>query len=49
EAVMMAAYFFPYQFILGAGAIRALFRYIQGTTNWEKTAHIGQHRNKVAV
>ncbi|HCI81843.1 MAG TPA: glycosyl transferase family 2 [Ktedonobacter sp.] len=49
EAVMMAAYFFPYQFILGAGAIRALFRYVKGTSNWEKTAHIGQHRGKVAA
>jgi cellulose synthase/poly-beta-1,6-N-acetylglucosamine synthase-like glycosyltransferase len=44
EALIMILAFFPYQWILGIGAIRAVIRYIQGTTNWEKTAHIGQHR-----
>lgn len=45
EAVILVLAFFPYQFILGAGACRAVYRYIQGASNWEKTAHIGQHRN----
>lgn len=49
EALITILAFFPYQFILGVGAIRAVLRYIQGTSNWEKTAHIGQHRNKAAV
>ncbi len=48
EAVVTMLYFFPYQFILGFGAIRALIRYLQKTTNWEKTAHHGQHRTKAA-
>jgi cellulose synthase/poly-beta-1,6-N-acetylglucosamine synthase-like glycosyltransferase len=44
EAMIMVIAFFPYQWILSIGAIRAVIRYIQGTSNWEKTAHVGQHR-----
>jgi cellulose synthase/poly-beta-1,6-N-acetylglucosamine synthase-like glycosyltransferase len=44
EAMLMVIAFFPYQFILSIGAVRAVYRYIQGASNWEKTAHIGQHR-----
>jgi len=44
EAMIMIVAFFPYQWLLSLGAIRAIIRYIQGRTNWEKTAHIGQHR-----
>jgi glycosyltransferase XagB len=44
EAMIMIVAFFPYQWLLSFGAIRAIIRYIQGRTNWEKTAHIGQHR-----
>ncbi len=44
EALILVLAFFPYQFILGVGACRAVYRYLQGTSNWEKTAHIGQHR-----
>jgi cellulose synthase/poly-beta-1,6-N-acetylglucosamine synthase-like glycosyltransferase len=47
EAVILVLAFFPYQFILGVGACRAVYRYIQGASNWEKTAHIGQHRGNV--
>ncbi len=49
EAAIMLLAFFPYQFLLGMGAIRAVYRYVQGSTNWEKTAHIGQHRGKAAA
>ena len=49
EAFFLFLSFFPYQWILGAGAIRAVYRYLKGTTNWEKTAHIGQHRGNTAV
>jgi hypothetical protein len=38
--------FFPYQWLLSIGALRAVYRAIKGSTNWEKTAHIGQHRSK---
>ena len=44
EAMIMILAFFPYQWVLGLGAVRAVIRYIQGTSNWEKTAHVGQHR-----
>ena len=44
EAAVMMVAFFPYQFLLGLGAMRAVYRYAKGTTNWEKTAHVGQHR-----
>jgi cellulose synthase/poly-beta-1,6-N-acetylglucosamine synthase-like glycosyltransferase len=49
EAGVMLLAFFPYQWLLGIGAIRAMWRYIKGTTNWEKTAHIGQHRGNAAA
>jgi cellulose synthase/poly-beta-1,6-N-acetylglucosamine synthase-like glycosyltransferase len=49
EALVMVLAFFPYQWLLGFGALRAVFRYIKGASNWEKTAHIGQHRASVPV
>jgi cellulose synthase/poly-beta-1,6-N-acetylglucosamine synthase-like glycosyltransferase len=47
EAIITAVAFFPYQWLLGIGALRAIYRYIKGASNWEKTAHLGQHRNSV--
>jgi cellulose synthase/poly-beta-1,6-N-acetylglucosamine synthase-like glycosyltransferase len=44
EAIIVILAFFPYQMLLGVASLRAVLRYIQGATNWEKTAHIGQHR-----
>jgi glycosyltransferase XagB len=44
EAITLALAFIPYQLLLCLGSIRAVYRYIKGTSNWEKTAHIGQHR-----
>jgi len=44
EAIITALAFFPYQWILSIGALRAVYRYIRGASNWEKTAHLGQHR-----
>ncbi|GHO52833.1 glycosyltransferase [Ktedonobacter robiniae] len=44
EAAIMLFASVPYQFLLGLGALRAVSRFLQGATNWEKTAHIGQHR-----
>ena len=48
EALFLLVTFVPYQWILSLGALRALYRYLQGATNWEKTAHIGQHRKSAA-
>jgi 4-amino-4-deoxy-L-arabinose transferase-like glycosyltransferase len=44
EALTLVLAFFPYQWLLGIGAIRALLRQMVGASNWEKTAHIGQHK-----
>lgn len=44
EAIITILAFIPYQWILSAGALRALYRYNRGVTNWEKTSHFGQHR-----
>lgn len=49
EAGIMLIFFFPYQWILGLGALRAIWRYVKGTSNWEKTVHIGQHRGSAAA
>jgi glycosyltransferase XagB len=49
EAATLLLAFFPYQMLLGLGAMRAVWRYIKGTSNWEKTAHIGQHRSNNAA
>ncbi|MDF1497981.1 MAG: glycosyltransferase [Patescibacteria group bacterium] len=37
--------FFPYQWMLGISALRGLLRQIVGKNNWEKTKHLGAHRN----
>jgi glycosyltransferase XagB len=44
EAMMTILAFVPYQGILSVGALRAVYRSMRGVTNWEKTAHVGQHR-----
>ena len=36
--------YFPFQWTLGYAALRAVWREVRGVTNWEKTAHIGAHR-----
>lgn len=36
--------FFPYQWLLAYAALRAVWRYLLGVNNWEKTAHLGAHR-----
>ncbi len=45
EAIITILAFFPYQGILSFGALRAVYRSLRGRTNWEKTAHFGQHRS----
>jgi len=49
EALILMLTFFPYQMVLGMGASRAVYRYIRGASNWEKTTHLGQHRGNVGV
>ncbi len=44
EAIITILAFIPYQWILCFGALRAVYRFSRGITNWEKTTHFGQHR-----
>jgi glycosyltransferase XagB len=47
EALTLLIAFIPYQMLLGIGAVRAVWRQLRGASNWEKTAHIGQHKVNV--
>ncbi len=40
----LALSYLPYQCLLGWGAVRAVWRQLQGINTWEKTAHVGAHR-----
>jgi cellulose synthase/poly-beta-1,6-N-acetylglucosamine synthase-like glycosyltransferase len=44
SALWLFATYFPYQWALGFAALRAVWREMRGHTNWEKTAHVGAHR-----
>lgn len=37
--------FYPYQVLLGFGAMRAVYRELSGVNTWEKTKHINAHRS----
>jgi hypothetical protein len=45
----MAISFLPYQFLLGISSVRAVYREVRQVHNWEKTAHVGAHRQPVSV
>jgi len=42
---LMAVTFLPYQWVVGFSALRAAYRELEERTNWEKTLHLGAHRN----
>ena len=42
--VKMLIAYMPYQWALGFAAVRATVRELRGINNWEKTAHVGAHR-----
>lgn len=42
EAFILVLAFFPYQWLLAISSLRAVWRAMRGTTNWEKTVHILQ-------
>ncbi|WP_244187960.1 glycosyltransferase [Streptomyces regalis] len=44
----MAVAWYPYQLILAYAALRAMRRQLTGRTNWEKTQHVGAHRDKAS-
>jgi cellulose synthase/poly-beta-1,6-N-acetylglucosamine synthase-like glycosyltransferase len=47
--VIMALGYLPYQWVLAYASVRAAYRHLQGTNNWEKTQHIGAHRQSSAA
>jgi len=42
--LQMVLGYLPYQWVLGYAALRATVRELRGVNNWEKTAHVGAHR-----
>ncbi|MBI2955494.1 MAG: glycosyltransferase [Chloroflexi bacterium] len=44
--LVMAVSYVPYQWVLAYAAFRATFREMLGIRNWEKTAHVGAHRQE---
>ena len=42
----MALAWFPYQLLLAFAALRAVVRLALGINNWEKTRHVGAHRER---
>lgn len=41
--------FFPYQVLLAYAALRALVRHVAGVNTWEKTTHLGAHRERAVA
>ena len=41
---LMALCYLPYQWVLAYASLRATYRYLQRVNNWEKTQHVGAHR-----
>src|SRR5439155_17988018 len=42
--LVMALGYLPYQWMLAYASVRATARQVRGINNWEKTQHIGAHR-----
>jgi glycosyltransferase XagB len=42
--LLMALGYLPYQWVLSYASLRATLRQLRGITNWEKTQHVGAHR-----
>ena len=42
--IIMALSYLPYQWVLSYAAMRAALRQMRGINNWEKTQHVGAHR-----
>ena len=42
--LVMALGYLPYQWVLAYASVRATLRQVRGINNWEKTQHIGAHR-----
>ena len=47
--LVMALGYLPYQWVLAYASVRATLRQLRGINNWEKTQHIGAHRQAGAI
>jgi cellulose synthase/poly-beta-1,6-N-acetylglucosamine synthase-like glycosyltransferase len=47
--LVMALAYLPYQWVLSYAALRATSRQLRGINNWEKTKHVGAHRERLRV
>jgi glycosyltransferase XagB len=47
--LVMALGYLPYQWVLAYASVRATLRQVRGINNWEKTQHIGAHRQAGAL
>jgi glycosyltransferase XagB len=47
--LVMALGYLPYQWVLSYAALRATSRQLRGINNWEKTKHVGAHREHLHV
>ncbi len=48
KPVSMALTFLPFHWLLGIGAVRGVYRQLRKQNNWEKTIHLGAHRQSEA-
>ena len=46
--LVMAISYLPYQWLLSYAALRATVRELKGVNNWEKTKHVGAHRQEAS-
>jgi cellulose synthase/poly-beta-1,6-N-acetylglucosamine synthase-like glycosyltransferase len=44
--LLMAVCYLPYQWVLAYASLRASLRHVRGINNWEKTQHVGAHRQE---
>lgn len=44
KPIRMAFTFLPFQWLLGISAVRGIYRELRSQRNWEKTTHLGAHR-----
>lgn len=47
--ITMAVTFVPFQFLMGISAVRAVLREFRRQYNWEKTLHVGAHRQPAII
>lgn len=47
--IKMAITFLPFQWLQGISAVRGVYRELRNQNNWEKTTHIGAHRQNEII